>query len=57
MAISKQEENLVRINRELEKGLRLTEQINKVRPRRVVTKLAATFEEELRLRRLTSNEE
>lgn len=57
MAISNQEDALIRINRELEKGLRLTEQINKSRPRRVVTKLESTLDQELRLKRLVSNEE
>ena len=57
MAISNQEEALIRLNRELEKTLALKQQINKGRPRRTSTKVNVLFEDELRLRRLTTNEE
>ncbi len=57
MAMSNQEEALIRINQQLEKGLRLTDQINKNRPRRISTKLESTLDQELKLKRLVSNEE
>ena len=57
MAANDQEEILKRINTQLEKGLQLTDKINKNRPKRLSTRLGATFEEELRLKRLISNEE
>ena len=52
-----QEDALKRINQQLEKGLRLTDQINKNRPRRVTTRLESTLDQGLKLKRLVSNEE
>lgn len=57
MALTKQEDSMIRVNRELEKGLRLTDQISKNRPKRVATRLESTLDQELRLKRLVSNEE
>ena len=54
--MTKQEEALLRINRELETGLRIIDQIGRKQVRRGQTNIESNLEEELGRRRLTPNE-